>query len=1019
MIPRKIALRNFMCYREGLPPLDLDGVSIACLAGENGAGKSALLDAMTWALWGEARLGSDELIALGAVDMEVELIFTLDGQDYRVIRKRSRGKKVGQTWLEFQCRNGEGWKPLSEAGVRETQEAITRTLRMDYDLFANSAYLRQGHADEFTRKEPGRRKEVLAGILGLQVYEELEGRAKERARALDGQVKGLDGQIAALRQQADKRALYIDELRRAERLVEEIEARVAAAQHARDAAAERAQALEGRRALRDERARQAERLRGDAAQLRGDVEKRQRGVAKAQEMIARRDEILAGAALLAQALAERARLESLRDAFDVLQERRAAQAQAVREEEARLNADLRVAESELKSMRERAARRPALQGQVDELRRQLDGFGPMGEELAAARARRADLRERIRLVNELMLQRKEIEGKINTRRDSLVSTREELKRQIREIDAETRDEGRWRAELAQAQKERQKLADDALRLDEQRRAERGLVARAGSLEAEVKTIEARGKEIRQKIDMLGGEAHTCPLCGSELADSSHIEAEYERQRRELLAQRAELKAERETVAAQAAALGAEIEQLARRAGAAADVAAQIARLESALRTAEERRRRQADAQRQLDDVQLQLMKGDYERGLRAELSRVESEIAGLGALEGLEREMNGLEGRIAALEQRAAAQNELQVKIKTAQGEIARIDAEDPAAHEQEQIVAELAARLESGAYAPEPRAALARLDEEAAALGYSRERFDAARAEAEALGGWDEEQRRLARAEEWLAENLAPLARDADALREREAEIAAAAAELRALDDELRALAPAVRERDEAAQELRARQAELLVRQKDLGERQSDLRRSEEAAAELLQAEEQRRAFADRKGLFDELTQAFGKKGVQAMLIETAIPEIEREANGLLGRMTDNQMHLTFETQGATKKGDTTETLEIKIADGLGTRVYDAYSGGEAFRLDFAIRIALAKLLAKRAGARLETLVIDEGFGSQDTRGRERLVEAITSVQQDFKRILVITHIQELKDQFPVQIEVTKTPNGSVWAVA
>jgi exonuclease SbcC len=129
--------------------------------------------------------------------------------------------------------------------------------------------------------------------------------------------------------------------------------------------------------------------------------------------------------------------------------------------------------------------------------------------------------------------------------------------------------------------------------------------------------------------------------------------------------------------------------------------------------------------------------------------------------------------------------------------------------------------------------------------------------------------------------------------------------------------------------------------------------------------------------------------------------------------------MHLTFETQGATKKGDTVETLEIKIADGLGTRVYDAYSGGEAFRLDFAIRIALAKLLARRAGARLETLVIDEGFGSQDTRGRERLVEAITSVQGEFKRILVITHIQELKDLFPVQIEITKTPQGSVWAIA
>ena len=178
------------------------------------------------------------------------------------------------------------------------------------------------------------------------------------------------------------------------------------------------------------------------------------------------------------------------------------------------------------------------------------------------------------------------------------------------------------------------------------------------------------------------------------------------------------------------------------------------------------------------------------------------------------------------------------------------------------------------------------------------------------------------------------------------------------------------------------------------------------------------RQALLERKGLFDELTQAFGKKGIQAMLIETALPELEREANRLLSRMTDNQLHLTFETQRDTKKGEVAETLDIKIADALGTRVYDAYSGGEAFRLDFAIRIALSKLLARRAGARLETLIIDEGFGSQDARGRERLVEAIISVQSDFRRVLVITHIQELKDMFPVQIEIVKTPNGSVWNI-
>ena len=88
--------------------------------------------------------------------------------------------------------------------------------------------------------------------------------------------------------------------------------------------------------------------------------------------------------------------------------------------------------------------------------------------------------------------------------------------------------------------------------------------------------------------------------------------------------------------------------------------------------------------------------------------------------------------------------------------------------------------------------------------------------------------------------------------------------------------------------------------------------------------------------------------------------------------------------------------------------------SGGEAFRVNFAIRLALSEVLAQRAGARLQTLVIDEGFGSQDVQGRQRLIEAINQVRGDFAKILVITHIDELKDAFPTRIEVEKTDQGS-----
>ena len=153
-------------------------------------------------------------------------------------------------------------------------------------------------------------------------------------------------------------------------------------------------------------------------------------------------------------------------------------------------------------------------------------------------------------------------------------------------------------------------------------------------------------------------------------------------------------------------------------------------------------------------------------------------------------------------------------------------------------------------------------------------------------------------------------------------------------------------------------------------------------------------------------------------MLIEQAIPELENQANDILGRVSDHRMSLKLETQRERRSsgGDPIETLDIKISDELGTRSYENYSGGEAFRINFALRIALSRLLAHRSGAPLPTLFIDEGFGSQDAAGLEKLVEAINAIQNDFQKIVVITHIEELKEAFPVRIEVTKTLQGSTF---
>ncbi len=180
---------------------------------------------------------------------------------------------------------------------------------------------------------------------------------------------------------------------------------------------------------------------------------------------------------------------------------------------------------------------------------------------------------------------------------------------------------------------------------------------------------------------------------------------------------------------------------------------------------------------------------------------------------------------------------------------------------------------------------------------------------------------------------------------------------------------------------------------------------------------------FKKERENYEELALIFGKKGIQAMIIEAAIPEIEEETNNLLGRLSEGRMKIALVTQKESKtkiagERSTIETLDIIISDEMGERPYELYSGGEAFRVNFAIRLAISKLLTHRAGAKLQFLVIDEGFGSQDAPGRARLVEAIDTIKDDFEKILIVTHIEELKEEFPVRIEVSKNSTGSTFEV-
>jgi exonuclease SbcC len=838
-----------MCYRQAT--LDFAGIHVACLTGENGAGKSALLDAITWAVWGRSRAKrDDELIHLGEDEMAVEFTFALGEQVYRVLRHRKGGKR-GSTLLDFQVhvpatdQEGGRWRSIAEGSIRATQAKIERILRLDYDTFVNSAFLRQGRADEFTVKTPAERKRVLGDILGLNRWAVYEERAKEQLRAIQAEAEVIELRLHEIESELARRPEYEAELQAALAAVAELSAVSQAAQAAYqqvEMARGELRHVEAQGGELDVRVAQAER---ELAALAEERSVRQRRLAEHQGLLAQAGEIETGYAIYQRAV----------------------------EQERELGAKLRQSV-------ELNERRLALEMQISEARHRLEAE----REIAVRRIA-------------------ELEGRLPDH--VLLAEHDDVQAQL--------------VHLAQ--------------LSESREAARGDLARIAQEQAELRArneaLWAEMGALKEKITLLEQAGAQCPLCGQSLTDEHRLRL---------------------------------LEQF------------------------------QADGRARGDAYRANqgLTKELAERARALEGQIAESDV--------LLRDLPALQRRGAALAERVEQGRQAAEALGAAQAERSAVEQ-----------------RVAAEDYALPVRSELAQVLAHAVQLGYDAEAHEAAR-QAVAEGQiFAERKARLSVAQTGVEEEQAALRRleeveqrsrqQMEAERARRLELGRKAEELRErLKD-----APAVEARLQ-----RVRGEEAAARQR-LGASQQRLEACKALAQQRADKLQRRDELAARQSVYEELRTACGVQGVPAMIIEAAVPEIEVEANRLLARMTAGRMHVRFDTQRETLAGEIRETLEIKIADELGTREYSLYSGGEAFRVDFAIRVALSKILARRAGAQLQTLVIDEGFGTQDAQGRERLVEAINAIQDDFARVLVITHIDELKDAFPVRVEVTKTPDGSM----
>ncbi|WAM33100.1 AAA family ATPase [Caldicellulosiruptor morganii] len=208
--------------------------------------------------------------------------------------------------------------------------------------------------------------------------------------------------------------------------------------------------------------------------------------------------------------------------------------------------------------------------------------------------------------------------------------------------------------------------------------------------------------------------------------------------------------------------------------------------------------------------------------------------------------------------------------------------------------------------------------------------------------------------------------------------------------------------------------EAKLSSTMKEMGIFEQRLEQAKQAEQKVTSLEKEIEELKKEIEIYDIIIDVTGPDGIKNEIIANTLPLIRDEANRLLKLLTDGAFSIDFKTQKETASGKTIETLQIEISDINGTRNYELFSGGELFRINFAIRIALAKVLLKRAGASIRMLILDEGFGSQDEEGKDHIIECLNQIKDQFDTILVITHIEDLMDAFDQRIVVKKDMEGS-----
>ena len=970
-----LTLEGFMPYRTR-QSLDFREVDLFALVGPTGSGKSALLDAITFALYGKTprwnnETGAVKLTSQGMTKMSVSLEFRAGGKEYQVIRTAKRAV------VEAQLRHlveGE-YRPISNER-RKTSELtadIERIVGMDYITFTRTLMLPQGQFDRLLKPpRPADRKDLLIQLAGLSVYDQLGGRVSNRMRALEGDLRQVKGEMG-----------LFESLRPERR--DELQAELMALQGVRN---ERQQQFDGTTL-------QLERLRADCRhwQLLQDA---QSALASLQARAAEMQELAARLERSRQMEGQEARLQHL---------------DQLRHEVKSLETQLATGQAERSGLEERLC---GLQDQLEQARASAEAIPNLQERLQEL----AELKESARTLADL---RREVQGLALQPLEKQCS---ELERQgstcnleLQRVEHELKALGELPADLTPFQEALERARECERQLAQKAEVERELEAAQQEvreaeacfegLDRQLGELREKHRQARQQLEAIESERAAlvlrgklqphcpCPVCLQTVRELpldlqlEDADLEQARQREELSRQHMdELADVHQNQRIVCATARQRLEHSQRELGglpAGLEPPAESSEsLQQSLQLMQQKQQQQStlhrqlqklDADRKLLEVQLRAAEEQLQqhRQRRQELLgktaiREEQLRAALGSdsdpIGEVQRQSEQVRVRIQDLE-RARSQAE-QSHREAASSLQQKVHALEMLGQQQQQrgqqllqVESALASFLEQAGLGDEAELRQLLLPpQEARSLSETLEEYRLRRSQLEAAVGEHEA----------ALQGRCP---DQHELEEAEAQQSRLKEELTGLDIQTGSL----------QKELQVLE-EQLEQARDIRERLQDLQR--------------------RFDLHQQLAQMTDAKHLKAFVANQLLTEILRLASQELERLSGRyQLQLQNDDIQVIDNWNAGEARDVR-----------SLSGGETFLASLSLALAMVDYLSQ--GSPLESLFIDEGFGTLDPETLESVTQVLEQLQEKGRLVGIITHVADLAERLPVQICVEKHQGSS-----